>query len=876
MSTRSTRRKRPLRPHGPARTRKLQLEPLEQRALLSVSLSGTVFEDPDGDGIQDQGEGGLSHVVVELFDAGPDGATGGDDDVSLGVNVTDDGRYDFQNVPAGDYYLALRRPVGFTISPQDQGGDDTLDSDVDPGTGFTAVFTLGAGQIDDSIDAGLIAGTTHVVTNTNDSGSGSLRQAIANANTGEIIDLSGLSGTIALTSGELTIDKSVALRGPGADTLTISGSDLDHVIQVEAGAHVAVDLSGLRIADGRSDDDGLRGFAGAGIYSYFSDVTLVDVVVADNICTGLDIEKAGGGIFNAFGNMSLVNTHVVNNTVVHPESSSGGGIHNYYGNVILENSTVANNTASFETGSGNYGGAGISSHDGTLTLRNVMVTGNTATYDGESSGGVHYAGGIIYTSGTLILSDVTVADNSVTYQNTAEGSGVGAAGIYIQSCDMAMTNATVTGNTATFIGNSDRVAGGITSIGYGDVTIANSTVTNNTLIATGSGAGGIQIDTTWVYLLNTIVADNTGGTGPDITGGLTSLGNNLIGDGTGATFKTGTHNDLVGTAGSPIDPMLGPLQDNGGPTLTHALLTGSPAIDAGTASGAPGTDQRGAMRPIDGDKSGTAEHDIGALEYQNIARNDLYVAHEDATLTISEVDGVLANDTTAGDPLPVTVVDDVLHGTLVLGADGSFTYEPDTGFSGTDRFTYKADDGVVASNLATATIIVRPEAPVAADDSYSMVQTNTLAVDVAGGLLANDFDYQEDLLVPALVEGPLHGDLDLHDDGSFTYTPDFQFGGTDSFTYVADDGDDLSNEATVTITVAPRDMTLRLAVVTAPSAADSAVTLPGSIETAPFGSTYYVEAWLHGTDTNGSGIIGGRLDLLYETDLADALSVVQG
>ncbi|MGH2678561.1 MAG: choice-of-anchor Q domain-containing protein, partial [Actinomycetota bacterium] len=122
----------------------------------------------------------------------------------------------------------------------------------------------------------------------------------------------------------------------------------------------------------------------------------------------------------------------------------------------------------------------------------------------------------------------------------------------------------------------------------------------------GNRAGGIGAatdDPGSVTLQNTLVAGNTAPVGPDCTGQVASLGNNLIGNSTDCDFVAGT-GDQVGTGVAPIDPKLGPLADNGGPTPTHALLKGSPAINAG-GSGCTSADQRGAPRK---------DCDIGAYE----------------------------------------------------------------------------------------------------------------------------------------------------------------------------------------------------------------------------------------------------------------------
>jgi large repetitive protein len=167
-------------------------------------------------------------------------------------------------------------------------------------------------------------------------------------------------------------------------------------------------------------------------------------------------------------------------------------------------------------------------------------------------------------------------------------------------------------------------------------------------------------------------------------------------------------------------------------------------------------------------------------------------------------DGVLTNDSDddAGDVLTVVIVDLPQHGTLDMNPDGSFTYTPDEDFHGEDSFTYRATDGIAESNLATVTITVNPvnDAPVAGDDFYETDQDTELVVDAASGVLANDFDPDGDELSVVVVTGPLNGILVLETDGSFTYTPNEGFFGSDSFVYEVTDGF-LSAQATVTITV---------------------------------------------------------------------------
>jgi VCBS repeat-containing protein len=188
-----------------------------------------------------------------------------------------------------------------------------------------------------------------------------------------------------------------------------------------------------------------------------------------------------------------------------------------------------------------------------------------------------------------------------------------------------------------------------------------------------------------------------------------------------------------------------------------------------------------------------------------VSVEDAYTVESGQTLTV-EAPGVLANDTDAdGDPLTAALVDNAQHGTLALNADGSFTYTPEEGFTGSDTFTYMANDGTADGNVVTVTLTVTPEGastPIqAADDSYSTDAETTLNVDAAGGVLANDIDAEGDPLTATMVAGPANGTLTLNADGSFSYTPSAGYSGADSFTYTAGDGTNVSNEATVTIEV---------------------------------------------------------------------------
>src|SRR5262249_18005001 len=155
---------------------------------------------------------------------------------------------------------------------------------------------------------------------------------------------------------------------------------------------------------------------------------------------------------------------------------------------------------------------------------------------------------------------------------------------------LTVTSSTLSGNAAT---SQDRAGqgGGIYNEFSGALTVTSSTLSGNA--ATDQGGGIYSNGTSAVTnSVNTLIAGNSAPSSPDVAGPLTSQGHNLIGDGSGGSGYTST--DLVGTSTNPIDPKLGPLQDNGGPTQTMALLPGSPAIDAGDNAFSPGPfDPRG-------------------------------------------------------------------------------------------------------------------------------------------------------------------------------------------------------------------------------------------------------------------------------------------
>ena len=351
-----------------------------------------------------------------------------------------------------------------------------------------------------------------IVSNLEDSGAGSLRQAIedANAQSGkdEIIFDRNLNGSnITITSGELDITDSVQITGLGADNLTISGNNSNRVFTINDGTDdlIQVEIIDLTITEGFSS---FRGTGSGGGIRNFENLTVRDSIIVDNFA-----QEGGAGISNQ-GIIDLLNSAVINNSI-------GGGI-------------------------------------------------------------IALGGGGIYNDGTANIVNSTIASN--------EG---------------------------------DDIGGGIAN--RGNLEIFNSTITGNAIDSNGSGAGIYSYDRSEVAITtitSSIVAGNSnnddlGSGASSQSNSFNSGGNNLIGNGDGAAgFSNGVNGDIVGSSGNAIDPLLGTLQNNGGEIPTIALLTGSPAIDAGSNPLGLNTDQRGAgfHRTTDGDGDGVAVTDIGAYE----------------------------------------------------------------------------------------------------------------------------------------------------------------------------------------------------------------------------------------------------------------------
>jgi len=285
------------------------------------------------------------------------------------------------------------------------------------------------------------------------------------------------------------------------------------------------------------------------------------------------------------------------------------------GRVVIISNASAHVTLSNLTMRNGQGGIGNS---GMLTVNNSTLSGNSASVGGCTKA-CRSGGGGIYNDGTLTINRTTISGNGANIGACVLGCYAQGGGIYNGGA-LAISNSTLSGNIASMVGCDAfcyAQGGGIYNYYSSTLTINNSTISGNSakfIKCTGSACyvqgGGIFGSAT---LQNSIVANNDARGLPwNCYGTITSKGYNLGSDGTCRFNNTG---DLNNT-----DPKLGPLQNNGGPTQTQALLDGSPAIDAGNLSGCTDgkghllkTDQRGKPRP---DKEDTGGCDMGAYERQ--------------------------------------------------------------------------------------------------------------------------------------------------------------------------------------------------------------------------------------------------------------------
>ena len=415
------------------------------------------------------------------------------------------------------------------------------------------------------------------VVNCLDHGAGSLRQAIIDNTSSAPIDLTQLScSRITLTSGAINVQRAQLIQGPGAGLLEIDGAHLDRVFIQTSTQPLA--LYGLTIQNGYANS-----FGGGCVYTA-GPLQLKGTVVRN--CQVSDTAGSGtieGGGVDVHGALVAINSSIVDNEAYTALGNAFGGGASVEGVAVLDHSTISGNLVSIGgTSIAAVGGIDVA---GQLTMTYSTVANNRASGSVSSTaaiGGLRAFGGASITQSTIS-------------GNSASG-GTGGLRLYAIGAPNSIINSTISGNSAPALGGL---------YASGETSIKNSTIAFNVETVSQSG-GGARFVSTSANVQSTIIAGNVsgGGVAQNIALGVSgsvSGANNLIGPSPSVTLPAGT----IGG-----DPKLFPLHDNGGPTLTHALRAGSPAIDKGNLDSGFNTDQRGTGFP----RVVGARADIGAFE----------------------------------------------------------------------------------------------------------------------------------------------------------------------------------------------------------------------------------------------------------------------
>jgi predicted outer membrane repeat protein len=516
---------------------------------------------------------------------------------------------------------AIDKGINFSGSATDQRGF--------PRTFDKAAIPNAAGG--DGTDIGAVESQSYTVVNTNDSGAGSLRQAIADSNaqpgTNNIDFAPSAYGTILLTSGELLITNNVFIAGPGATYEAVDGNASSRVFHINTNS--VVTIASLTITNGLGAGNGggifndhatlsvsnsvVSGNSGGGIFNGIFGAGNSTLNIFNSILSSNSVVGGGGGIYNnAYGGTASV--QIVNSTLSGNKATAntgGGGIHSACGsggNAIVQivNSAIIRNAANaYPSPSGPGGGIYIRSFgpgNASLTVTNSAITGNLSYVAG---GGIAIFCQVPGSTATVAVVSSTLSSNSTP---------VGGGAIYSTSYDsssghggkisLQVANCTISGNSAgagTAISNDGHNTGG------GITRILNCTVSSNFNSSPFGTADGIDNGGNSKLEIGSTVLNNLGTNLGGFSTMITSLGYNLSSD-NGAGFLTNSTDQLY------TDPMLGPLQDNGGPTFTQALLPGSPARDNGTNFSGSATDQRGFKRTLGG-----GDTDVGAVQSQDMS-----------------------------------------------------------------------------------------------------------------------------------------------------------------------------------------------------------------------------------------------------------------
>jgi hypothetical protein len=452
--------------------------------------------------------------------------------------------------------------------------------------------------------------------------------------------------TLNRGTGPLVLSDSVPLtiQGPTGRTATVSGGDAIQVLSITGGT---VSISNLAISHGNTPLADGGGISNGGTLTLTSctldhdvgDVGggLVNFATAKLIgCTLTHDTAIDAGGIDSSGKLTLTNCNLSNDSA---SGVGGGGLWIDYGATATITGTMFNNDSAPGEDGGGVFIVGNSNTPSKGTFTNCTFTNDSAFNGGGglctdgictvnmtkcniSNDTAGQGGGVCNSGATVVLSQCSLSNDSESGFLNEGTATVTACAFSNNTCTdgggmenlgaATVTNCTFSNNTATNGGDAGgAIVNGPSNDAFFTLNVINCTIADNSAV-NGSGGGIDNIAGSTLNLYNTIVAENTAAkSGPDISGSINIADHNLIGDGGGSTIVTDQGGNLVGGNGNPvIDPRLGPLQNNGGPTQTVALFADSPAIGHADNAKAPTTDQRGHNRL---DQVGEVT-DIGAYE----------------------------------------------------------------------------------------------------------------------------------------------------------------------------------------------------------------------------------------------------------------------
>ncbi|WP_230970026.1 Ig-like domain-containing protein [Nitrogeniibacter aestuarii] len=870
--------------------------------LQTAIVGDKVWVDDNADGLQDGTEAGVAGVEVTLHGAGADGVFGSADDTTETTTTNADGFYYFEGVVGQEYYITVEAPANyeFTLQDVDLNAFDDIDSDVDD-MGVSGTFVVSGVEDNLHTDVGLVrvndvpvaaddAYTTDEDVpvsgdlsgnDTPSADGGNVWALVSGPSNGTVVvnadgtftytpnpdyngtdsfeySITDIDGDTTTATATITIDpvndvpvaaddayttdEDVPVSGDlsGNDTPSADGGNVWALVSGPSNGTVVVNADGTFTYTPNPDYNGTDSFEYS-ITDIDGDTTTatatitidpvndVPVAVDDNYTvdedavlngdlSGNDTPSTDGGNVWSLVSGPSNGTVTVNpdGTFTYTPNADYNGPDSFEYKIVDADGDETTATATITVDPTND--VPVAADDAYTTDEDVPVSGDLSGNDTPSAdGGNVWALVSGPSNGTVVVN----ADGTFTYTPNPDYNGTDSFEYSITDIDGDTTTATATITIDPVndvpVAVDDNYTVDEDAVLNGDLSGNDTPSTdggNVWSLVSGPSNGTVTVnpDGTFTYTPN---ADYNG---PD------SFEYKIVdadGDETTATatITVAPTNDVPVAADDAYTtdedvPVSGDLTGNDTPSadggnvwaLVSGPSNGTVVVNAdGTFTYTPNPDYNGtdsfeySITDIDGDTTtATATITIDPANDVPLAMDDAYTTDEDVPVS-GDLSG---NDTPSADGGNVwALVSGPSNGTVVVNADGTFTYTPNPDYNGTDSFEYSITDIDGDTTTATATITIDPvnDVPVAADDAY----TTDEDVPVSGDLSGNDTPSADGGNVWALVSGPSNGTVVVNADGTFTYTPNPDYNGTDSFEYSITDIDGDTTTATATITIDP-------------------------------------------------------------------------